>query len=421
MRRGSTGAESRELIAFGSLVSILIIVALGAGRPTHRLQLETQPAVKIARVVDPVDGIDVKVDGPVGNVLAGSFVVPVGASESHRVPAVVFITGSGLQDRDETIFGKKPFRVLAAALYEAGIASIRCDDRGVGGSTGNPSLATTHDFLADALAQVKWLRTRPEIDPNRVGIIGHSEGGLIGTLLAKGPSAPIDFAVLLAPPALSGLEIMVGQSQDIYSKMGVEPADAAFALECHREMLDAVIAGAEDAVLRESMKRLVEAQLACLMKTKPSEALIEQSVTQGMAQVGSPWMKVFLALDPDPAIRALSVPTLVLFGERDLQVSPKRNAGAFQRAASQYPVAPKVTIVPSANHLFQPAKTGMMDEYALIPVDMDPEVPPMIAKWIVTLFDKGNIADPSGVREPAKSDAPLSPKPTDPASPKSSP
>ena len=327
---------------------------------------------------------EVVVDVPIGNKLAGTFLLPEGASPTHRVPAVVFITGSGLQDRDETIFGHKPFRAIATTLAQAGIASIRCDDRGFGKSTGDGKLATTFDFLEDAKAQVAWLRTRPEIDPKQIGVVGHSEGGLIGLLMSQAPDPAMNFAVLLAPPGISGGEILVGQSADMFTKIKVPPIQLAFTLEKHRQLIDAVVANADEATLTLAMRALVDAQLDCVAKPKPPEATIESTVKQGLAQVSSPWMRTFIALDPAPAIRHIGVPMLILFGERDVQVSPARNLPPYQEGILDCPLKPTIVIIPKANHLFQPARTGMPDEYAAIKVEIDPEVVKKISDWVVS-------------------------------------
>ncbi len=356
---------------------------------------------------------EVVVDGPSGNKLAGTFLLPEGASRTHRVPAVVFITGSGLQDRDETIFGHKPFRVIATKLAQAGIASIRCDDRGFAKSTGDGKLATTFDFLEDAKAQVAWLRSRPEIDPTQIGVVGHSEGGLIGLLMSQAPNPAMNFAVLLAPPGISGGEILVGQSADMFVKMRVEPIQLAFTLEKHREMIDAVVANADEATLTQAMRALVDAQFDCVAKTKPPESTIELTVKQGLAQVSSPWMRTFIALDPAPAIRHIGVPMLILFGERDVQVSPARNVPPYQDGSLESPVKPEIVIIPKANHLFQPARTGMPDEYATIKVEMDPEVLKKISDWVVSTTH----SQPTGSTTGSTSAPPSVPA----ASPKSSP
>lgn len=384
----------RETICWVFSLLLVTVVSWGDDPPSA-----VQKA-QIVAVPSKLDGIEVEIAGTEGVVLAGTFLVPQTASSTNRAPGVVFITGSGLQDRDETIFGKKPFRVLANALFDVGVASVRCDDRGFGASKGDPSTATTLDFLADARAQVAWLRSRPEIDPARVGIVGHSEGGLIGTLMAQDPDPAMNFGVLLAPPGISGGEVLIGQTADIYAQMRIAPADAAFVVECHREMIAAVAPSVHEVVLREKMTQLVRAQWACIMKTKPSEEMVASSVQLGMKQIDSPWMRAFIPLDPGPAIARSGVPLLVLFGDRDLQVAPKRNAAPFQRAASDYPVAPEVVIVAGANHLFQPARTGMMDEYATIKVEMDPAVPKMIVEWVVGVTAK----------MPVGRSAPVSPK-----------
>ena len=356
---------------------------------------------------------EVVVDGPSGNKLAGTFLLPEGASPAHRVPAVVFITGSGLQDRDETIFGHKPFRAIATTLAQAGIASIRCDDRGFGKSTGDGKLATTFDFLEDAKAQVAWLRSRPEIDPKQIGVVGHSEGGLIGLLMSQAPDPAMNFAVLLAPPGISGGEILVGQSAEMFTKMKVPPIQLAFTLEKHRQLIDAVVANADEATLTLAMRALVDAQLDCVAKPKPPEATIESTVKQGLAQVSSPWMRTFIALDPAPAIRHIGVPMLILFGERDVQVSPARNLPPYQEGILDCPLKPTIVIVPKANHLFQPARTGMPDEYATIKVEIDPEVLKKISDWVVSTTSSQPSSQPTG---------PISAPPSVPAaSPKSSP
>lgn len=353
---------------------------------------------------------EVVVDGPSGNKLAGTFLLPKGASPTHRVSAVVFITGSGLQDRDETIFGHKPFRAIATTLAQAGIASIRCDDRGFGKSTGDAKLATTFDFLEDAKAQVAWLCSRPEIDPSQIGVVGHSEGGLIGLLMSQAPDPAMNFAVLLAPPGISGGEVLVGQSADMFVKMKVEPIQLAFTLEKHRELIDAVVANADEATLTLAMRALVDAQLDCVAKPKPPESTIESAVKQGLAQVSSPWMRTFIALDPAPAIRHIGVPMLILFGERDVQVSPARNMPPYQEGILECPVKPEIVMIPKANHLFQPARTGMPDEYATIKVEMDPEVLKKISDWVVSTTNSQPSSQPTGQTSAPPSVPSASPK-----------
>lgn len=325
---------------------------------------------------------EVEVVGAAGT-LAGTFIFPVDASAKHRVPAVVFITGSGPQDRDESLFGQKPFRVIAEALLASGIASIRCDDRGFAKSTGDFASATTYDFEKDAQAQVAWLRAQPQIDPAHIGVVGHSEGGLIGLLLSQSPDPPINFAVLLAPPGLCGAEILTGQTADMYEQAKVDPGRSAEAITRHRAMLELVIAGAPEAQIDTAIRALVDAQFACNPGFQPTTELIETSVKQGIAQMQSPWFRTFIALDPAAAISRIDVPMLILFGERDVQVSPKRNLPPFTTGSVKAPIRPQIEVIPGVNHLFQQAKTGLPAEYATIKSQMDPAVLKMIASWVV--------------------------------------
>lgn len=326
---------------------------------------------------------EVTVDLPGSGQLAGSFTLPRSAAKDSKVPAVVFITGSGLQDRDETIFGHKPFLEIATHLANAGIASLRCDDRGFGKSTGDPSRATTLDFMEDAKAQLLWLKQQPQVDAKRVGVVGHSEGGLIGILLGQGPDPTISFAALLAPPGISGREILTGQTQDMYRAERLDPMLASMAVEKHRELMDAMTDGSSDAVIEAAMRGLVEAQLECALKTKPSPQTVELGVKQGMAQINTPWMKAFITIDPAVAMAKCGVPTLLLFGSKDVQVSPARNEPPLREAGASASVPPEIVVIDGVNHLFQPARTGSVQEYASIKVAIDPAVVKRIVDWVV--------------------------------------
>ena len=194
-----------------------------------------------AKPQDPVPPLpystrDVEVRHPAGHVLAGTLVLPPGASASGRVPGVVFITGSGPQDRDESLMGHRPFLVMADALARRGIASVRFDDRGVGKSTGSFADATSDDFASDARAQLDWLAAVPEVDPGRIGFIGHSEGGLVGPLAAAaieragGSGAHPAFLVMLAGPGVDGAAILKAQNTAIFRAAGTQG-----------EVLDAIV------------------------------------------------------------------------------------------------------------------------------------------------------------------------------------
>jgi len=388
------------MMLLAAISALIGIAMLGQNSP---VQIPTAAATSAAAQVTAIDPTprsqEVEVVGPAGT-LAGTFVFPADASATHRVPAVVFITGSGPQDRDESLFGQKPFRVIAEALLASGIASIRCDDRGFAKSTGDFASATTFDFIDDAKAQVAWLRTQPQIDPAHIGVVGHSEGGLIGLLLSQSPNPPIGFAVLLAPPGLSGAEILTGQTADMYAQAKVDPGRSAEAISRHRAMLELVIADAPEDQIDAAIRALVDAQFACSPGFQPTPELIETSVKQGIAQMKSPWFRTFIALDPAPAIARIGVPMLILFGERDLQVSPARNLPPFTIGSANAPIKPQIEVIAGVNHLFQQAKTGLPDEYATIKSQMDPDVVKMIASWVVQTTRAAS-APPAAVPTPS--------------------
>lgn len=365
----------------------VLVLALGC---LPAAQADQEVTVAPADAASPDPGREVSIEVANVGTLAGTFLLPEGAKAGSNVPAVVFITGSGLQDRDETIFSHKPFRALAEELRRAGIASLRCDDRGFGKSTGDPSSATTLDFCEDAKAQIAWVKAQPEIDPRRVGVIGHSEGAMIGVLLAQGPDAPIAFAALLAPPGIPGHATLTGQTEDLYRAGGVDPMLGSMAIEKHRELMEAMVSGASEAQVREAMRGLVEAQLECAMRKKPPSELIEVGVVQGMAQINTPWMREFIALDPAPALEKGSVAMLILLGSKDLQVGPGRNLAPLREAGAKAPVPPTIQVIDGVNHLFQPANSGLPQEYATIKVAISPEVVKQVVQWIAvrTLLSK---------------------------------
>ncbi|HFE46187.1 MAG TPA: alpha/beta fold hydrolase, partial [Nannocystis exedens] len=258
--------------------------------------------------------------------LACTLVVPKGDA---IYPAVVLLSGSGVQDRDSTIFDHKPFAVLADHLARASIASLRCDDRGVGGSTGAYRDATHEMLTKDALAMVQALAGDARIDPRAIGIIGHSEGGMLAPMAAAAAPKKVAFIVLLAGPGFSGAEILSQQSHDIGIAMGKEPAAVEREDRAHRAFVKALLRGANKEVIVDKLQVLVELQLAGREIDDASKtALIHQSLDQ----MTSPWFISFIASDPQPALRKLKkTPVLALGGDLDLQVRAKDNLQAIQR------------------------------------------------------------------------------------------
>jgi pimeloyl-ACP methyl ester carboxylesterase len=315
--------------------------------------------------------------------LAGTLTIPEG---SGPFPAAVLISGSGAQDRDETIFGHKPFLVLADYLTRHRVAVLRWDDRGVGGSGGRLSDVTSADLAEDALAWVDLLAGRPEIDTTAIGLIGHSEGGIVGPLAAR-RSGRVAFVVMMAGTGVPGSEILVAQTEALTRAAGGDSLFIARQAQVQRRLLDAVTAGAPPARLQELLRALVGVQLEAMAEGPDKEAALSQAVAASMAQLQTPWMRYFISYDPRPTLRQVRVPVLVLNGELDLQVPPDQNLPEIERALREggdHDVT--VRRFPGLNHLFQPARTGLPVEYGSIETTIEPVVLETIRDWIGNRF-----------------------------------
>ena len=205
------------------------------------------------------DSRDASYQSKDGTALAGTFTVRRGGGKH---PAAVMVTGTGTQDRDESLFGHKPFLVIADHLTRAGIAVLRVDDRGIGGSGGDTAATTLDDKTDDTLAGVAWLAAQPDVDPVRIGVIGHSEGGLIAPMVASRSSTPIAFIVLLAGPGLTGIEILLTQLEAQALAQGASPAQIAARLAGQRTLVEAAAAGADEAALRTAVIAHVDEMVA---------------------------------------------------------------------------------------------------------------------------------------------------------------
>jgi hypothetical protein len=290
--------------------------------------------------------------------------------------AVVMATGSGPQDRDEALLGHRPFFVLSDAITRAGVAVLRCDDRGVAKSTGTYATATTLDFVDDALAEVAALRTRPEIARAHVGIVGHSEGGEIAAIAAA-KSKNVAFVVMLAGPALPGdvtLDLQRG-----WAERAAGASDQAIA--------DSKAHWDQAFVILKSNKEtgVAERELRALYDGLPAADRASLEKGGGFAPIArqllSPWMRGFIALDPRPYLARIRVPVLALNGERDCQVLPRENLPEMKKAL-RHDADVTVREMPGLNHLFQTAKTGAVAEYAQIEETMSPAVLTLVSDWI---------------------------------------
>jgi len=323
--------------------------------------------------------VEVDADGG-GHTLAGTLTLPDAAEfGAGPYPAVVFITGSGAQDRDETLFDHKPFAVIADHLARRGIASLRCDDRGVYGSTGDPMTATTLDFADDARAQVAFLSQRDDID--EVGLVGHSEGGLIAPIVAS-DNDDVDFAVLLAGTGVPGKDILIEQTAALLTAGGLPPAMVENAKGIQTELLETYAAGAEPETLRELTADLIRAQSILPVDDETMQALLDGA----LAPFESNWMRQFVTLDPRDYLPKVTQPVLVLNGSNDLQVLTDQNVPEIEKALAHNPDV-TVTVFDGLNHLFQRSETGAISEYATITTTIEPEVLEAIADWIAARTD----------------------------------
>ena len=319
--------------------------------------------------------------------LAGTLTLPEG-SGPH--PAIVLISGSGPQDRDESLAPTaniKPFKLIADYLTRQGIAVLRYDDRGTGKSTGDFSSATSADFATDAASAIDYLLTRDDIDPAQIGILGHSEGGLIDAML--GASNPhVAFIVGMAPPAVNGADVLIQQNRRLILAEGGTQEQVDKKIAFLQQLFDKIQSGDIEAI-PDLIHDEVIAEVAALPQSQQDaigdvEAYAQQVTQQQAASMTSDWMEFFLTHDPADDWAKTTVPVLALFGGNDVQVDAEQNAPALEAALKKAGNTDyKIVTFPTANHLFQDAKTGAVSEYATLPAEFLPDFLPTIGDWIL--------------------------------------
>jgi len=307
--------------------------------------------------------------------LAGTLTFPRGKGP---FPAVILITGSGPQDRNESLLGHKPFLVLADYLTRQGIAVLRVDDRGVGGSTGSVPNSTTENFAADVTAGIEFLKTRKEIDPKQIGLIGHSEGGLVASMVAA-ENGDVAFIVLMAGAGLTGEEILYMQGAMMMKANGAN-ADQLAKQRATQKSMFKILKEEKDPAAAE--KRLREELSKSLTEEEKKKS--EQTIAVHIKLANTPWFRYYLTLDPRPALRKVRCPVLALNGENDLQVSANENLREIE-AALKAGGNNDVTIarLPKLNHLFQTSETGSPNEYIKIEETIAPVALSAIGDWIL--------------------------------------
>lgn len=315
--------------------------------------------------------------------LAGTLTYP---KDGKNFPVVILVSGSGPQNRNEELLGHKPFLVIADFLTRNGIAVLRYDDRGVGKSTGDFSSATTIDFTSDALSAVEFLKANDKINKNQIGIIGHSEGGLIAPLAAV-QSEDVAFIVMMAGPGLSGKEILVLQTELILRANG-EPKDKIKkGVGLNEQLYEILLSGKDSASVSSQLRSVFEKaynEMTAEEKTEIGDKNIFMERQFGMMQ--SPWFKYFLSYNPYETLTKVSCPVLAINGEKDLQVPPKENLAAIEKAFKETDKENyKLVELPGLNHLFQKAKTGSPMEYSTIDETVSPAALNVIKDWILEI------------------------------------
>lgn len=309
-------------------------------------------------------------------------------------PAVVLITGSGAQDRDETVFGFKPFRILADNLTPEGIAVLRCDDRGVGESTGSVSASTSKDLADDVIAMIGFLRKREDINHDMIGLCGHSEGGIIAAMVAA-DDHDIAFVISMAGSALPGIDILKAQTTLIFEEMGMGEEITRGQLKLFDLVYDAAKTGEGWDEIEKFVRELSSLQVQEMTEEQRSavadiDQYVEQQIRAGMSGLQSEWYKFFIVHDPAGDWRRVTQPVLGLFGELDLQVPGEMNKIAMKEALEHAGNTDyTLKIIPQANHLFQKAVTGSPTEYPGLEKEFIDGFLDKILEWLI---DKVNSA-----------------------------
>lgn len=314
--------------------------------------------------------------------LAGTLTLP---KKEGVFPVVILISGSGPQNRDEELLGHKPFLVLSDYLTKNGFAVFRYDDRGTALSKGDFKTATSADFATDVESAILYLKTRKEINKKKMGLIGHSEGGLIAPMVAS-KSKDVAFIVLLAGTGIQGDQILLLQQKLIGKATGVSEEDLQKNELTNRKAFDIVNKSNNLEQLKSDLTNFIKKELKDNPNSeKPTEMSDDDFVDLQVKQIATPWMQYFIKYDPAPVLQKVKCPVFAINGEKDLQVPPKENLEAIKKALTKGGNNKVTTkVFPNLNHLFQECKTGSPDEYASIEQTFSPTALTEVLKWLQT-------------------------------------
>lgn len=312
--------------------------------------------------------------------LAGTLSLP---KKEGKFPAVILISGSGQQNRDSELLGHKPFLIISDYLTRNGIAVLRYDDRGVGESKGDPTLSTSADFAEDAKAAIEYLRSRKEINTKEIGIIGHSEGGMIAPMIAS-TDKNIAFIVLLAGPGVAGDVLLVDQNYEVGKLSGMSDAELEDAKVTNQTIYNLLKSEGDVASVKAKLTAYFQSNVDKMPEAeRPPVAEIEKALKEEVDGIVTPWLRYFISYNPKENLQKVKCPVLVLNGEEDIQVPAKINTSGITEALKTGGNK-KVTmqIFPNLNHLFQRCTTCKVEEYSLLDETFSPEVLKTMGDWI---------------------------------------
>lgn len=352
-------------------------------RAQEPVAAEPQPTV------EPLPYGEEEVTFPNGDItLAGTLTLPQG---DGPFPALILLSGSGQQDRDESLSlapGYRPFREIADTLTRQGIAVLRYDDRGMGGSTaGDLAAVTSADFADDAEAALRYLQDRVDIDSQQIGFLGHSEGGILAAMVAA-RNPDVAYVISMAGSAVDGYDVVLKQVERLALARGENPAGVASAVEQQKAILD-LVKSQDWTALEAAMSEIAQAQIAALTEEQKAamgdvDAVVQQQLAAQVQGLQSPWYQFFLSHDPGQDWARVTAPVLGIFGANDTQVDAEQNSAALQAALEQAGNKDvTIQVLPTANHLFQDAVTGGVEEYATLAPQLMPEFLEAISQWLL--------------------------------------
>ena len=315
-------------------------------------------------------------------VIGGTLTMPKDAGK--KFPAILLISGSGEQDRNENIAGHKPFLVIADHLSRRGIAVLRVDDRGVGSSSGNPLTATTADFVTDVKTSVNFLKSHAAVDPDKIFLVGHSEGGLIAMMTAADLTKDLAGIVLLAAPGVPMHELLLRQSADIIRQRGIEEEYIQAADDFNRIFYKILLDDKKNKLTLATLYQKMIPHLKALpLATKEALQMSEQGLMQQCQTFMYPWMRYFIKIDPTRYLKKVKCPVLALNGSVDVQVAAGPNLEAIRKNLSHNKDV-SCNEIPGLNHLFQHCKSCTVQEYGELEETFAPEVLKVMENWLIT-------------------------------------